>query len=244
MLRISKLSVAVGQQIIINNFSLTIRPGEIHVLMGPNGSGKSSLARALIGDEVYAIKAGTVVLDDQDLLALLPHERALLGLFLAFQQPISIPGVSNLKFLKAAMNTQREARHEEPLDVMEFLTIVKNTALTIGLNESFIYRDVNEGFSGGEKKLNELLQLLLLKPHYAIIDEIDSGLDVDALKIFSHQLTELRTQQVGLLIFSHYYQWIESLAPNYIHVLKNRKIVETGGIELAERISKAGFSIP
>ncbi|MGI0115571.1 Fe-S cluster assembly ATPase SufC [Zooshikella sp. RANM57] len=241
MLEIHSLAVSVANKTILKAIELTINSGEIHVLMGPNGVGKSTLTRALLGDENYTIESGSVQLAGQDLLPLSIEQRAHQGLFVAFQHPVTIPGVSNLQFYKAMVNAHRQAQHQEPLDAIELLGQVKDAAQQSGLSEDFLYRGLNDGFSGGEKKRNELLQMLLLSPRFAVVDEIDSGLDVDALKIIGQGIRHLQQQGTGFLLITHYPHWLEYLTPDQVHILVGGRIVQSGGAELADQVADHGF---
>ena len=242
MLTIENVSVHVEAQTPLQACSLEVNPGEMHVLMGANGAGKSSLARALIGDEAYSVQAGMIRFKGQDLNALSVDERACQGLFLAFQNPVAIPGVNNLQFLKAAVNAKRAAQGQHALDAVEFMSLAQHIAEAIRLEEDFLYRDVNEGFSGGERKRNELLQLLLLEPELAILDELDSGLDVDALKTMAYHINGLRRDKnTAFIVISHYLQWIETLNPSHVHVIKAGHIAASGDIGLARHIAHSGF---
>jgi len=238
MLEIKNLNVEIEKKNILKNFSLHINPGEVHVLMGPNGSGKSTLARALMGYPVYKISSGEVFLDDQSLLEMKIDERSKAGLFVANQYPVEIPGVSFSNFLRLAYNA-----HNKDLPVFKFKRLLKEKLQFLGMSEDFLSRNLNEGFSGGEKKKSEILQLAVLEPKYAILDETDSGLDVDAIKIVFNGVQKIVTeyQKMGVLIITHYERVFDYITPDYVHVIGGGKIVETGGKELAQKILLGGY---
>jgi Fe-S cluster assembly ATP-binding protein len=241
MLTIKNLKVEVEGKPILNGIDLDIHAGEVHALMGPNGSGKSTLAQVLAGREQFTVTDGTVSYDGQDLLALAPEERARRGLFLGFQYPVEIPGVSNVYLLKAAVNAARTARGEPELDAFDFLTLVRARLEMMDIPESFLYRAVNEDFSGGEKKRNEILQLLLLEPRLAILDETDSGLDIDALKLVANGVNSLRAPQRAFLLVTHYQRLLDYIVPDYVHVLSNGRIVKSGDRALAHELEARGY---
>lgn len=241
MLEIKDLHVAIGDKPILKGISLTIRPGEVHAIMGPNGSGKSTLAQVLAGREGYTVTAGTVTWQGQDLLALAPEERAWAGLFLGFQYPLEIPGVANVQLLKEAVNSQRRRRGEPELDAFDFLERVKTSLKLLEMDEAMLYRGVNEGFSGGEKKRNEILQMLLLEPQLAILDETDSGLDIDALKIVARGVNALRSPERSILLVTHYQRLLDHITPDYVHVLAGGRILASGGRELALELEAKGY---
>lgn len=226
---------------ILRGLNLQIKPGEVHAIMGPNGSGKSTLSNVLAGRAEYDVTQGEVHLDNKDLLTLLPEERAADGLFLAFQYPVEIPGVNNMYFLKAALNSIRKHRGLDPLDAMDFLKLIKNKVKEIGLDESFLNRAVNEGFSGGEKKRNEILQMLLLEPRLAILDETDSGLDIDALQMVAKGVNSLRSPERSILVITHYQRLLDYIVPDYVHVMVNGQIIKSGGKELALELESKGY---
>ena len=242
MLKISNLKVAVGGEEILKGLNLEVGAGEMHAIMGPNGSGKSTLGYALAGREGYDITAGSVEFDGQDLDAMEPDERAAAGLFLAFQYPVEIPGVNNAYFLRAALNAQRKARGEEEVDSMAFLKTVRESLKQLKMDESLLKRAVNEGFSGGEKKRNEIVQMAVLKPKLAILDETDSGLDIDALKLVAENINRLRDDARSFVVITHYQRLLEYLTPDRVHVLSEGRIIESGGRELARRLEKEGYT--
>ena len=241
MLSIRNLKVEVEGKAILNGIDLEVNAGEVHAIMGPNGSGKSTLAQVLAGREQFTVVDGTVTYDGQDLLVLAPEERARRGLFLCFQYPVEIPGVSNVYLLKAAVNALRKARGEPELDAMDFLTLVRARLEFMDIPESFLYRAVNEDFSGGEKKRNEILQLLLLEPRLAILDETDSGLDIDALKLVANGVNSLRAPQRAFILVTHYQRLLDYVTPDRVHVLAGGRIVKSGSHELAHELERRGY---
>jgi Fe-S cluster assembly ATP-binding protein len=241
MLTIENLHARIGEREILKGLSLHVPAGEVHALMGPNGSGKSTLAQVLAGREDYEVTEGRVVYQGQDLLALAPEERARAGVFLAFQYPIEIPGVNNAYLLKAALNAQRQARGESPVDAFEFMKLIKNNMEVINIPKDFLNRSVNQGFSGGEKKRNEVLQMLLLEPRLAILDETDSGLDVDALKIVAQGVNSLRSPDRSMLLVTHYERLLELIVPDRVHVLAGGRIVKSGPRALARELDERGY---
>ncbi|MEJ2442756.1 MAG: Fe-S cluster assembly ATPase SufC [Exilibacterium sp.] len=241
MLQIRDLAVSVDDKTILKGINLTVNAGEVHAIMGPNGSGKSVLTRTLSGDPQYRVERGQVLFKQRNLLELEPEERARLGVFLGFQYPVSIPGVSNVQFLKAALNAQREACGEEPLDAMQLLEKVRELLPLVDLNPAFLQRAVNDGFSGGEKKRNEILQMLLLEPALCVLDETDSGLDVDALKTVADGINHMRAPQRGFLLITHYQRLLNYVKPDVVHILARGKIVASGGPELALEVEQKGY---
>ena len=227
---------------ILKGLDLTIQPGETHSIMGPNGSGKSTLASVLAGHEAYEVTQGEVLLEGEDLLELDPEERAQAGLFLAFQYPVEVPGVSNTQFLKAALNAHREARGEPPIDAMQFVKLARERAQLVDIPQDMLKRSVNEGFSGGEKKRFEVFQLALLEPRLAVLDETDSGLDIDALRVVAEGVNKLRDQNRGFLVITHYQRLLEYVQPDVVHVLVDGRIVKSGGKELALDLEKNGYA--
>ncbi|HUH89798.1 MAG TPA: Fe-S cluster assembly ATPase SufC, partial [Lysobacter sp.] len=233
MLKIDNLHVRIGDKEILKGLSLELQPGQVHAIMGPNGAGKSTLGNVIAGREGYEITEGSVTFMGHDLLALEPEERAALGVFLAFQYPVEIPGVNNTYFLRAALNAQRKARGEEELDSMQFLKRVREKLAVLHLKDELLHRAVNEGFSGGEKKRNEIFQLALLEPKLAILDETDSGLDIDALRTVAEGVNALRSPDRLFLVITHYQRLLDYIKPDVVHVLADGRIVESGGPELA-----------
>ncbi|WP_333840932.1 Fe-S cluster assembly ATPase SufC [Pelomicrobium sp.] len=242
MLDIRNLHVTVEGKAILKGLSLKVNPGEVHAIMGPNGSGKSTLANVIAGREGYQVTQGEVLYLGQDLLALPPEERARAGIFLAFQYPVEIPGVSNVYLLKAAVNAVRKARGEPELDAMDFLKLVKERMKLVQIPEEFLYRSVNEGFSGGEKKRNEILQMAVLEPRLAILDETDSGLDIDALKVVAEGVNSLRSPQRAMVLVTHYQRLLNYIVPDFVHVLAQGRIIRSGGRELALELEKHGYA--
>ncbi|PPK42523.1 iron-regulated ABC transporter ATPase subunit SufC [Trinickia symbiotica] len=241
MLEISNLNVEVEGKPILRGLDLSVGAGEVHAIMGPNGSGKSTLAHVLAGRDHYVVTGGTIRYRERDLLALAPEERAKEGLFLAFQYPVEIPGVSNVYLLKAALNAQRRHRGEPELDAMEFLQIVKEKVALMQMDESLLYRAVNEGFSGGEKKRNEILQLAVLEPKLAILDEADSGLDIDALQTVANGVNRMRSPERAIVIVTHYQRLLDYVVPDRVHVLSQGRIVKSGTRELALELESKGY---
>jgi Fe-S cluster assembly ATP-binding protein len=241
MLEIKDLKAGIDGKEILKGLDLTIRPGEVHAIMGPNGSGKSTLANVLAGRPQYEVTGGTVTFEGKDLLELPAEERAREGVFLAMQYPVEIPGVNNIYFLKAALNAVRKHRGEEELDAMEFLQLAREKMKVVELDESFMNRGVNEGFSGGEKKRNEIFQMAVLDPKLAVLDETDSGLDIDALRVVATGVNTLRSEAHSVLVITHYQRLLKYLVPDYVHVLANGRIVKSGGKELAEELEQKGY---
>ncbi|MGQ0595153.1 MAG: Fe-S cluster assembly ATPase SufC [Gammaproteobacteria bacterium] len=241
MLAVHDLEVRVADKLILKGIDLEVAPGEVHAIMGPNGSGKSTLAHVLAGREGYQVTAGGVTYDGEDLLALPPEERAHRGVFLAFQYPVAIPGVNNAYFLKAALNAGRKYRGLAELDAIEFLNLVKEKLKLVHLDEALLKRAVNEGFSGGEKKRNEVFQMAVLEPRLAILDETDSGLDIDALKLVAEGVNRLRNGQRSFVVVTHYQRLLSYVVPDRVHVLSGGRIVRSGGRELALDLDKRGY---
>src|SRR5215471_13036334 len=241
MLSIRNLHAAVDGVEILHGIDLAVEAGEVHAVMGPNGSGKSTLAQVLAGHPTYTVTAGEVRYDDQDLLAMPPEARARAGVFLAFQYPVEIPGVANATFLKAAVNEIRTHRGLEELDAMDFLALLREKAKIVEMDPSFMSRAVNEGFSGGEKKRNEILQMALLEPRLAILDETDSGLDIDALKVVAGGINKLRRPDNAVVLVTHYQRILNYVTPDRVHVLAGGRIVHSGGRDLAQTVEARGY---
>lgn len=241
MLHIRNLQAAIEGKQILRGVDLDVKAGEVHAIMGPNGSGKSTLAQVLAGRDTYEVLDGEVTFDGKDLLALAPEVRAREGVFLAFQYPVEIPGVSNVYLLKAAINAKRKHLGMPELDAMDFLALVKEKMKSVEMNPEFLHRSVNQGFSGGEKKRNEILQMKLLEPKLAILDETDSGLDIDALKIVADGVNALRGPKVAMIVITHYQRLLDYIVPDYVHVLSQGRIVKSGGRELALELEARGY---
>jgi len=242
MLEISNLHARAGDRDILKGLDLTVRAGEVHAIMGPNGSGKSTLAHVLAGRPGYTVTEGSVLYRGRDLLALAPEQRAREGVFLAFQYPVEIPGVSNVYFLKAALNAIRAHRGESELDAVEFLSLVGEKAKDVEIDEELVKRSVNEGFSGGEKKRNEIFQMAVLEPTLAILDETDSGLDIDALRIVAEGVNRLRAKERAMVVVTHYQRLLNYIVPDFVHVLVEGRIVRSGGKEMAFELDEKGYS--
>ena len=242
LLEIKDLHASVAGNKILKGINLTINPGEVHAIMGPNGSGKSTLSNVLAGNEVYEKTAGEILFDGENLDDLVAHERARAGLFLAFQYPVEIPGISNMYFLKAAVNAVREYRGEEQLDAMDFLDLIEDKKKVVEIREELLARAVNSGFSGGEKKRNEIFQMAMLEPKLGILDETDSGLDIDALRIVSDGVNALRSPDRGFLVITHYQRLLDYIVPDFVHVMVHGQIVKTGGKELALELESEGYA--
>ncbi len=242
MLKIQNLHVRVAGKDILKGLSLDVKPGQVHAIMGPNGAGKSTLGNVIAGREGYEVVEGSVQLEGVDLLALEPEERAAAGVFLAFQYPVEIPGVNNTYFLRTALNAQRKARGEAELDSMQFLKRVREKLAVLDLKDELLHRAVNEGFSGGEKKRNEIFQLALLEPKLAILDETDSGLDIDALKAVADGVNLMRSPERAFIVITHYQRLLDYIKPDVVHVLADGRIVETGGPELALQLEEHGYA--
>jgi len=241
MLKLNNLHVAINGNEILKGIDLTVNPGEVHAIMGPNGSGKSTLASVLTGRNEYDVTQGTILYAGQDLLELEAEERAREGLFLAFQYPVEIPGVSNTYFLRTALNAIRTHRGEETIDAMDFLALVREKAKLLKLDESLLKRPVNHGFSGGEKKRNEIFHMAVLEPKLAILDETDSGLDIDALKIVADGVNSLRSPDRSFVVITHYQRLLNYIEPDFVHVLMDGQIVRSGGRELALQLEDQGY---
>ena len=241
LLEIKDLSVKVDDKDILKGLSLSVDSGEVHAIMGPNGSGKSTLARVLCGHPGYEATGGTVTYDGHDLLDMDPEERAREGVFMAFQYPVEIPGVNNSYFLKAALNALRKHKGQQELDAVEFLQVIREKAKLLEMDQSMLHRAVNEGFSGGEKKRNEIFQMAVLEPRLAILDETDSGLDIDALRIVANGVNALRSPNRAIVVVTHYQRLLDYIVPDFVHVLSNGRIVKSGGKELALELEDKGY---
>jgi Fe-S cluster assembly ATP-binding protein len=242
MLEIKGLRASIDGKAILNGIDLVIPPGEVHAIMGPNGSGKSTLSYVLSGREGYEVDGGTATFAGQDILAMEPEERAAAGLFLAFQYPVELPGVNNANFLRTALNAQRRARGEGELDAVQFLKLARTEAKRLSMPDDMLKRNVNVGFSGGEKKRNEVLQMAMLRPKLAILDETDSGLDIDALKIVAEGVNALRGPAFSALVITHYQRLLDHIVPDRVHILANGRIVKSGGPELAHALEAGGYA--
>lgn len=242
MLKVSDLHVSINNEPILKGINLEIPAGEIHAIMGPNGSGKSTLSKVIAGHPAYQVTQGSILFKDQDLLTLSADERARSGIFMSFQYPVEIPGVTNIHFLKSAMNAVRLHQKKPVLDAMEFLDFVRKTSESLDMDESFLYRSINEGFSGGEKKCNEILQMKLLEPSLALLDETDSGLDIDALRIVAEGVNTMRSPERSMIIVTHYQRLLDYVEPDVIHVLSEGQIIRTGDKSLAKELEAKGYS--
>src|SRR3990167_6104587 len=242
MLEIKNLHVNVNENPILKGINLKIKAGEVHAIMGPNGSGKSTLSKVLAGHPAYEITKGEIIYNNNDLTALSPDERAKAGVFMSFQYPIEVPGVTNISFLKSAVNAVCEGQGKKPLDAMEFLTFIRQKCQLLEMDESFLYRGINEGFSGGEKKRNEILQMLALEPQLSILDETDSGLDIDALRVISTGVNAMRNEKRAIILVTHYQRLLNYIEPDFIHVLAGGQIVRSGDKSLALELEDKGYS--
>jgi Fe-S cluster assembly ATP-binding protein len=242
LLEISNLQAGIGDKAILKGLDLTIQAGEVHAIMGPNGSGKSTLSYVLSGKDGYDITGGSMQFDGQDLADLQSEERAIAGLFLAFQYPLEIPGVTNMTFLKTALNAVRRGRGEDEMDAASFLRLAREKSRALGMDDDMLKRQLNVGFSGGEKKRNEILQMAMLEPKLAILDETDSGLDIDALKIVAEGVNAQRSPERGMLVITHYQRLLDFIKPDVVHVMANGRIVRSGGPELALELEKSGYA--
>ncbi len=241
MLEIKNLHARVEGKEILKGVDLVINDGEIHALMGTNGAGKSTLSNVIVGHPKYEVTEGSMMFNGQDLLSMTPEERSHAGIFMSFQTPVEIPGVSMTNFMRAAVNARREALREEPLKSTEFLKLMRDTRALVGIDKKLMSRSVNEGFSGGEKKRNEIFQMAMLQPSFCILDETDSGLDVDALRVVAEGFNKLRTEKTSAIVITHYQRLLDYIRPDVVHVLLNGRIVKTGGAELAKEIEEQGF---
>jgi Fe-S cluster assembly ATP-binding protein len=241
LLEIKNLRVSVGEQEILKGIDLKMNAGEVHSIMGPNGSGKSTLAQVLARRESYNVTSGAVLYDGKDLLAMKPEEAACEGIFLAFQYPVEIPGITNAYLLRSALNAIRRYRHQDEMDAMDFLPVLREKAKLLEMDEKLLNRSVNESFSGGEKKRNEILQMAMLEPRLAILDETDSGLDIDALRIVARGVNTMRDRQRAMLIVTHYQRLLNHIVPDFVHVLVEGRIMRSGGPELALELEEKGY---
>ena len=241
MLEVKNLHVSINGNKILKGINLTINAGEVHAIMGPNGSGKSTFAQVLAGREEYEVTEGEVLYNGENLLELSAEDRARKGIFLAFQYPVEIPGVSNVNLLKTAVNEIRKFHNEEELDAIDFLNLIKDKMKLVELDESFLKRSVNEGFSGGEKKRNEIFQMAVLNPKLAILDETDSGLDIDALKVVANGVNKLKSKDNATVVVTHYQRLLDYIVPDFVHVLYNGQIVKSGGKQLAFELEEKGY---
>ncbi len=242
LLEIKGLRAQVGEREILKGIDLTVNAGEVHAIMGPNGSGKSTLAGVLAGREIYQVTGGQVIYDGKDLLEMAPEDRARDGIFLAFQYPVEIPGVSNMYFLKAALNTIRKNRNLPELDAMDFLDLIRQKMALMKMDQTLLNRPVNTGFSGGEKKRNEIFQMAVLEPKLAILDETDSGLDIDALKLVASGVNAMRSPERAMIVVTHYQRLLNEIVPDFVHVLAEGLIVKSGGKELALQLEEGGYA--
>ncbi|MCE9558949.1 MAG: Fe-S cluster assembly ATPase SufC [Armatimonadetes bacterium] len=241
MLEIQNLHAKVEDKEILKGINLTVNPGQIHAIMGPNGSGKSTLANIIAGKDGYEVTAGDILFEGESILEMAPDERAAVGIFLAFQYPVEIPGVSNTYFLRSAVNAIRRAREEKEMDSLSFMNMIKEKLNLLHLDNDLLKRSVNEGFSGGEKKRNEIFQMAVLEPKLAVLDETDSGLDIDALRVVADGVNALRDQDRGFLVITHYQRLLNYIVPDFVHILMDGKIVKSGGKELALQLEEKGY---
>lgn len=241
MLMIDNLHAKIGEQEILKGINLKIGKGEVHAIMGPNGSGKSTLSKVLAGHDAYQVTDGSVVFNNENLLSLSPEQRAQKGLFLSFQYPVEIPGVTNINFLKAAVNAVRKAQGKPTLDAIDFLSFIREKCAQVSMDEGFLYRSINEGFSGGEKKRNEMVQLLALEPCLSILDETDSGLDIDALKTIAEGVNQMRSPERSMIVVTHYQRLLNYIQPDFVHVLAHGQIIKSGDKSLALELEKKGY---
>ncbi len=243
MMKIENLHAKIGDKQILKGIDLEMLKGKVHAIMGPNGAGKSTLSKAIVGHPDVEVTEGKIIYKGKDITNWEPEERALEGIFMAFQHPVEIPGVNNAYFLRTALNAKRKHLGLPPLNAAEFLRLLKEKIKELGMREEMIHRSLNEGFSGGEKKLNEILQMEILEPDFVILDEIDSGLDIDALKKVSEAINKMRTPDRTFMIITHYRKILDYIEPDFVHVLKNGKVLKTGGIEIVDALEKEGYKI-
>ena len=243
MMKIENLHAKIGDKQILKGIDLEMFKGKVHAIMGPNGAGKSTLSKAIVGHPDVEVTEGKIIYKGKDITSWEPEERALEGIFMAFQHPVEIPGVNNAYFLRTALNAKRKHLGLPPLNAAEFLRLLKEKIKELGMREEMIHRSLNEGFSGGEKKLNEILQMEILEPDFVILDEIDSGLDIDALKKVSEAINKMRTPDRTFMIITHYRKILDYIEPDFVHVLKNGKVLKTGGIEIVDALEKEGYKI-
>ncbi len=243
MMKIENLHAKIGDKEILKGIDLEMFKGKVHAIMGPNGAGKSTLSKAIVGHPDVEVTEGKIIYKGKDITSLEPEERALEGIFMSFQHPVEIPGVNNAYFLRTALNAKRKHQGLPPLNAAEFLRLLKEKIKELGMREEMIHRSLNEGFSGGEKKLNEILQMEILEPEFVILDEIDSGLDIDALKKVSEAINKMRTPDRTFMIITHYRKILDYIEPDFVHVLKNGKVLKTGGIEIVDALEKEGYKI-
>ena len=243
MMKIENLHAKIGDKEILKGIDLEMFKGKVHAIMGPNGAGKSTLSKAIVGHPDVEVTKGKIIYKGKDITSLEPEERALEGIFMSFQHPVEIPGVNNAYFLRTALNAKRKHQGLPPLNAAEFLRLLKEKIKELGMREEMIHRSLNEGFSGGEKKLNEILQMEILEPEFVILDEIDSGLDIDALKKVSEAINKMRTPDRTFMIITHYRKILDYIEPDFVHVLKNGKVLKTGGIEIVDALEKEGYKI-
>ncbi len=243
MMKIENLHAKIGEKEILKGIDLEMFKGKVHAIMGPNGAGKSTLSKAIVGHPDVEITEGEIIYKGKNIVDMEPEERALEGIFMSFQHPVEIPGVNNAYFLRTALNAKRKHQGLPPLNAAEFLRLLKEKIKELGMKEEMIHRSLNEGFSGGEKKLNEILQMEILEPEFIILDEIDSGLDIDALKKVSEAINKMRSPDRTFMIITHYRKILDYIEPDFVHVLKNGKVLKTGGIEIVDALEKEGYKI-
>ena len=243
MMKIENLHAKIGEKEILKGIDLELFKGKVHAIMGPNGAGKSTLSKTIVGHPDVEVTEGKIIYKGKNIVEMEPEERALEGIFMSFQHPVEIPGVNNAYFLRTALNAKRKHQGLKPLNAAEFLKLLKAKIKELGMKEEMIHRSLNEGFSGGEKKLNEILQMEILEPDFVILDEIDSGLDIDALKKVSEAINNMRDENRTFMIITHYRKILDYIEPDYVHVLKNGKVLKTGGLEIVDALEKEGYKI-